>query len=190
MKMLTGLIDVTGGSATLFGKTITPGDMATRMRVGYMSQAFSLYEELTVRQNLVLHARLYRVPEERVAEIVERSLTEFALADVADTAPTAARHAPAAPTGGGLPHSPEILILDEPTSGVDPAARHVLAPSRAAFARERRDDLCLHPFHERSGTVRPHFADASRAGAGNGDACRSRPRTGRSDARGRLHHRS
>jgi ABC-type glutathione transport system ATPase component len=106
MKMLTGLIDVTGGSATLFGKTITPGDMATRMRVGYMSQAFSLYEELTVRQNLVLHARLYRVPEERVAEIVERSLTEFALADVADTAPTAARHAPAAPTGGGLPSQP------------------------------------------------------------------------------------
>ncbi|MEO7468583.1 MAG: ATP-binding cassette domain-containing protein, partial [Sphingobium limneticum] len=62
MKMLTGLLDATDGTASLFGRPIAPGDMETRMRVGYMSQAFSLYEELSVRQNLVLHARLYRVP--------------------------------------------------------------------------------------------------------------------------------
>jgi ribosome-dependent ATPase len=65
MKMLTGLLDATSGTARLFGKQVTPGDMETRMRVGYMSQAFSLYEELSVRQNLLLHVRLYRVAADR-----------------------------------------------------------------------------------------------------------------------------
>ena len=60
MKMLTGLLDVTSGSAKLLGHPIDPRDMTTRLHIGYMSQAFSLYEELTVRHNLYLHARLYR----------------------------------------------------------------------------------------------------------------------------------
>ena len=56
MKMLTGLLPATEGRAWLFGQPVDPRDLATRRRVGYMSQAFSLYSELSVEQNLVLHA--------------------------------------------------------------------------------------------------------------------------------------
>jgi ribosome-dependent ATPase len=138
MKMLTGLLDATSGAARLFGKAITPGDMTTRMRVGYMSQAFSLYEELTVRQNLALHARLYRVPRAEAGPLVERAMAEFALADHADTPPSSL------PLGirqrlqlaAACLHRPEVLILDEPTSGVDPAARDMFWRHLIRLSRE------------------------------------------------------
>ena len=60
MKMLTGLLEATEGDATLLGKPIDAGGLDTKMRVGYMSQAFSLYEELSVRRNLDLHADFTR----------------------------------------------------------------------------------------------------------------------------------
>ena len=89
MKMLTGLLPPTEGTATLFGQKMDANDMELRRRVGYMSQAFSLYSELTVRQNLELHARLYRLPPEkiepRVAEVAER----FDLTGVMDALPDA-----------------------------------------------------------------------------------------------------
>ena len=136
MKMLTGLLQATSGTAELLGAPVDAGSVATRMRVGYMSQAFSLYEELTVRQNLTLHARLYRLGARSKAAIRD-ALTQFDLADVADVKPSAL------PLGirqrlqlaAACLHRPEVLILDEPTSGVDPAARdmfwrHLLRMSR------------------------------------------------------------
>ena len=65
MKMLCGLLPPTEGTASLFGQSVDANDINIRRKVGYMSQAFSLYTELTVRQNLVLHARLFHVPNER-----------------------------------------------------------------------------------------------------------------------------
>ena len=136
MKMLTGLLEATEGAATLLGKPIDAGGLDTKMRVGYMSQAFSLYEELSVRRNLDLHARLYQMGAKGAAA-VEEALQQFDLADVADTAPASL------PLGirqrlqlaAACLHHPEVLILDEPTSGVDPAARdmfwrHLLKLSR------------------------------------------------------------
>ena len=136
MKMLTGLLEATEGDATLLGKPIDAGGLDTKMRVGYMSQAFSLYEELSVRRNLDLHARLYQMGAKGTAA-VEEALQQFDLADVADTAPASL------PLGirqrlqlaAACLHHPEVLILDEPTSGVDPAARdmfwrHLLKLSR------------------------------------------------------------
>ena len=136
MKMLTGLLQATSGTAELLGAPVDAGSVATRMRVGYMSQAFSLYEELTVRQNLALHTRLYRLGARSKAAIRD-ALTQFDLADVADVKPAAL------PLGirqrlqlaAACLHRPEVLILDEPTSGVDPAARdmfwrHLLRMSR------------------------------------------------------------
>ncbi len=125
MKMLTGLLPPTEGTATLFGASVEAGSMEVKHDLGYMTQAFSLYEELTVRQNLVLDARLYHLAPEkakaRIAELVER----FGLGPHLDAA------------AGELPmglkqrlslavavlHEPKLLILDEPTSGVDPVAR-------------------------------------------------------------------
>ena len=125
MKMLTGLLAASEGQAWLFGQEVDSRNIATRRRVGYMSQAFSLYTELTVKQNLTLHARLFQVPETeipgRVAEMAER----FDLLDIMGALPNAI------PLGQrqrlslavAMIHKPEMLILDEPTSGVDPIAR-------------------------------------------------------------------
>src|SRR5690554_623136 len=87
MKMLTGLLEASAGQAWLFGHEVDPRDLATRRRVGYMSQAFSLYGELTVRQNLELHARLFQVPASEVAERVAEMAQRFDLDEVLDSLP-------------------------------------------------------------------------------------------------------
>lgn len=125
MKMLTGLLPASEGDAWLFGKPVDPRDMHTRQRVGYMSQAFSLYSELTVRQNLDLHARLFHLPADQRKPRIQEMLEQFDLLGESDSLPAAL------PLGVrqrlslavAMIHKPEILILDEPTSGVDPIAR-------------------------------------------------------------------
>ena len=125
MRMLTGLLPATGGTALLFGRTVDSADMSMRYRVGYMSQLFSLYTELTVRQNLVLHARLYHIDPEQARRRIAELVAAFTLRDHLDTL------AAALPLGirqrlalaVAVINEPQILILDEPTSGVDPLAR-------------------------------------------------------------------
>jgi ribosome-dependent ATPase len=125
MKMLTGLLPPTEGEAQLFGKAVKGGDVESRRRVGFMTQAFSLYTELTVRQNLNLHAKLFDLPPEEGRERVETLLKDFGLASEADTLteslPLGIRQRLSLAVA--VLHQPEILILDEPTSGVDPVAR-------------------------------------------------------------------
>ncbi|AZC85201.1 ribosome-associated ATPase/putative transporter RbbA [Pseudomonas chlororaphis] len=125
MKVLTGLMPATEGSARLLGNPVDAKDLATRKRVGFMSQSFSLYGELSVRQNLALHARLFDLPKAESGPRIEELIRRFALQEIAEQ------------PSGALPlglrqrlslavavlHRPEVLILDEPTSGVDPAAR-------------------------------------------------------------------
>ncbi len=125
MRMLTGLLPASEGTAKLFGKPVGTDTMKVRENLGYMTQLFSLYSELTVYQNLQLYARLYRIPEDRVESSVNEMLDRYQLRDVKDEAPKSL------PMGirqrlslaAAVIHHPQILILDEPTSGVDPVAR-------------------------------------------------------------------
>lgn len=125
MKVLTGLMPATEGSATLLGQPVDAKDLATRKRVGFMSQSFSLYGELSVRQNLELHARLFDLPKAESAPRIEELMQRFDLGSIAE------EQSGALPLGlrqrlslaVAVLHRPEVLILDEPTSGVDPAAR-------------------------------------------------------------------
>jgi ribosome-dependent ATPase len=125
MKMLTGLLPPTEGTATLFGSSVEAGSLEVRNNLGYMTQSFSLYEELTIRQNLILDARLYHLSPEKAKARIEELVRRFGLGPHLDA------------LAGELPmglkqrlslavavlHEPKLLILDEPTSGVDPVAR-------------------------------------------------------------------
>lgn len=138
MKMLAGLLPPSSGSALLFGRPAGRSDRASRLRVGYMSQGFSLYQELSVRQNLLLHARLYDLPEERAQARCAEMARRFGLDALLDALPRAL------PLGVrqrlslavAMVHGPELLILDEPTSGVDPVARDGFWEEMLRLSRE------------------------------------------------------
>lgn len=140
MKMLTGLLLASEGQAWLFGREVDSRDIATRRRVGYMSQAFSLYSELTVHQNLMLHARLFQVPEADIPARIQQMISRFGLDAVPDALPDNL------PLGirqrlslaVAMVHEPELLILDEPTSGVDPIARDNFWQLMIDLARQDR----------------------------------------------------
>jgi ABC-2 type transport system ATP-binding protein len=120
--MLLGLLTPTGGHATVFGHDITRESEAIRRRVGYMSQRFALYDELTALENLSFYAGVYGVGE---AADVEQAMRTVGLEREAST------RAGALPIGWrqrlalatAIVHQPSLLVLDEPTSGVDPVAR-------------------------------------------------------------------
>lgn len=143
MKLLTGLLPASEGTAYLFGHEVDPDDINTRRRVGYMSQAFSLYAELTVRQNLVLHARLFQMPETQIPGRLQELAGRFNLSEVMDSLPDSL------PLGVrqrlslavATVHGPELLILDEPTSGVDPIARDGFW--RLLIELSRRDQVTI-----------------------------------------------
>lgn len=125
MKILTGLLPASSGQAELFGQPLNARDLATRKRVGFMSQGFSLYAELSVAQNLVLHARLFHLPKAWARERIEQLTEDFGLRpysdELASKLPLGIRQRLSLAVA--TLHEPEILILDEPTSGVDPVAR-------------------------------------------------------------------
>ncbi len=140
MKMLTGLLSPSEGKAWLFGKPVDPRNLDARRRVGYMTQAFSLYGELTVRQNLQLHARLFGMPESGIPTRLVEMAQRFGLTQIMDVLPDTL------PLGQrqrlslaiAMIHRPEILILDEPTSGVDPVARDAFWQIMLDLARKDR----------------------------------------------------
>lgn len=138
MKMLTGLLPASEGEAAILGRPVDATDLNIRRHVGYMSQGFSLYSELTVRQNLKLHAELFHLPADTIGPRIAEMLHRFGLTEMADELP------PSLPLGlrqrlslaVALIHKPDLLILDEPTSGVDPVARDDFWRSLIALSRK------------------------------------------------------
>ncbi len=123
MKMLTGLLTPTSGTAKVFEQEMTENSLKMRENVGYMTQAFSLYSELSVNENLKLHARLFHIKDEK--ERIEYLLEKFSLKEYENYS---AKDLPLGikqrlSLAVAVINNPKMLILDEPTSGVDPISR-------------------------------------------------------------------
>jgi ABC-2 type transport system ATP-binding protein len=124
-RMLCGLLPVTEGSVRVAGLDLRHAAAAARGRIGYMSQKFSLYGNLSVGENLRFFSSAYGLSGARQREQVERALDEFQLATVVEAASLdlPLGHKQRLAMACALMHEPDILFLDEPTSGVDPLAR-------------------------------------------------------------------
>ena len=125
IRMLCGLMRPTAGSARVFGIDVIHDPEGIKQQIGYMSQKFALYDDLSVRENLEFYAGVYNIPEalekKRLAEIYHMAGLEGRTNSLTSTLSGGWRQRLA--LGCALVHSPKLLFLDEPTSGVDPVAR-------------------------------------------------------------------
>lgn len=125
IRMLCGLLEPTGGSGTVAGFDILTEREQIKRNIGYMSQRFSLYDDLTVEENIDFYSGIYRIPKERKAE---RRAWVVAMAGLQDHTRTRTGLLPGGwkqrlSLGCALLHEPPVIFLDEPTSGVDPLSR-------------------------------------------------------------------
>ena len=174
MRLLCGLLVPSAGQATVLGCRVPEEAEKLRLQMGYMTQKFSLYEDLTVLENLRFVARVFDLGLRRMRERIEVNSALYELNDL---------HSRLAGTlSGGQKqrlalaavtlHEPRLLLLDEPTSAVDPPEPAGFLGPAVRTGRPGHDDPGLHPLHGRSGTMSPsHFSRSGRDGAG-------RPSTG------------
>jgi len=127
MRMLIGLLEPTSGSAMVAGADVVDDADRVRRRIGYMSQRFSLYDDLTVQENIRLFGAIYGLSDQRIAERAEVLLARIGLLgsrkELVRRIPLGWRQQLAFSVA--LLHEPQVLFLDEPTGGVDPITRRV-----------------------------------------------------------------
>jgi ABC-2 type transport system ATP-binding protein len=125
MRMLIGLLEPSSGTARVAGYDVSRDTEQVKRNIGYMSQRFSLYEDLTPRENIRLYGGIYGLTREQIRERTAQMLERLGLSNIADTAvrslPLGWRQKLAFSVA--LVHQPRIVFLDEPTSGVDPITR-------------------------------------------------------------------
>ncbi|HBE77825.1 MAG TPA: ABC transporter ATP-binding protein [Firmicutes bacterium] len=125
IRMLCGILVPSSGKATIAGYDITREPEQVKQNIGYMSQKFSLYEDLSVKENIEFYAGIYGIPKTEVTGVIERTLSLTGLHGqqkmLAGELPTGLKQRLA--LGCSIVHQPLILFLDEPTSGVDPISR-------------------------------------------------------------------
>lgn len=138
IKMLCGLLEATQGQMMLAGKTQDLRQPELRRQIGYMSQKFVLYEDLTVRENLHFYGGVYEVPPQLMQERIDWVIQTCNLAGSENllTSDLPGGFRQRLSFGATVLHQPRILFLDEPTSGVDPLARRQLWSLIGAFARQ------------------------------------------------------
>jgi ABC-2 type transport system ATP-binding protein len=137
IRMLTGLLEPSGGRATVVGHDVATGSERIRRSIGYMSQRYGLYDDLTIAENLRFYSSIYGVIGPTRRAVLDAHLESLGL--------SARRHQLAGTLSGGwkqrlalacaTAHRPEMLFLDEPTAGVDPAARRAFWETIYALAR-------------------------------------------------------
>jgi ABC-2 type transport system ATP-binding protein len=136
IKMLCGLLEPTGGEAELAGETGSLRSSFVRQRVGYMSQKFSLYDDLTIGENLDFFSGVYKVPlaerKEKKRWVLSFAGLEGRGAQMTGSLPGGWKQRVA--FGASVMHEPSVLFLDEPTSGVDPLARRIFWKMINSFA--------------------------------------------------------
>jgi ABC-2 type transport system ATP-binding protein len=127
IRMLCGLLAPTSGEGTVAGFDLKTGAEKIKQNIGYMSQRFSLYEDLTVEENINFYSGIYRIPAERKEERKEWVLRTAGLSDhrSTKTAFLSGGWKQRLALGCAVLHEPPILFLDEPTSGVDPISRRI-----------------------------------------------------------------
>jgi drug efflux transport system ATP-binding protein len=128
IKMLTGILPITAGEATVDGIDVRKDPETVRQRIGYMSQRFSLYDDLTVIENLRFYGRIYGLKgaalEEKMQQTIQRNALEPYLGRLAARLSGGWKQRLA--LGCAMLHDPKIMFLDEPTAGIDPVARRRL----------------------------------------------------------------